>query len=164
MTPDVLILIGQLLASAIGGGAIKVLLDKFLPSADSRLKDQADIRQDLLERLEKSEARMDSLSKQFQERLDSVTAQFDARITRLTAELDEWKQKYYAMLEGYHLLKAENHSIREENHLLLSKLTAVQVAMQRLERQVGPIEPRNETPGPTVEQPGQGPSILKAEP
>src|SRR5688572_5774584 len=115
---------GALLGAAGAGGILVKLIDKLWPSGAQRLKDNADMRQELWERLE----------------------QFETRIDMVQAELDVWKAKYFKLLEDYHTLKAENHAIREENHKLLSQFTAVQITMQRLEGQVSKMGGDTRTP------------------
>jgi chromosome segregation ATPase len=127
---------GALLGAAASGGIIVKLIDRLWPTAAQRLKDNSDMRQELWDRLE----------------------QFERRIDTVQLELDGWKTKYYELLGEHHKLKAENHGIREENHKLLSRLTAVQLTMQRLQIQVDKFD--SNIPPPTSDAPGKGLSIL----
>jgi chromosome segregation ATPase len=137
---------GALLGAVGFGGILVKLIDKIWPSGSQRLKDGADVRQEIWERLAASEARIDRLLQESEKRIND-----------LTKELDEWKLKFFKLLEDYHTLKAENHSIREENHKLLSQFTAVQVTMQRLEKQIAEMGDAPRTPSSL---PGSGPTIL----
>lgn len=136
MSQDTLLTILQLIASGVGGGLLVKLADKLLPSSDSKLTDSASVRKELWDRLE----------------------QFEKRIDAVNDELDEWKTKYYQLLEEHHKLRAENHGIREENHKLKAKFTAVTLEIQMLQRQVTKLDPVT-TPGPTDGMPGSGHQI-----
>lgn len=119
--------------SALCGGAMVKLIERVLPSADRRIEDDANVRQELWERMERLEKRE----------------------LAIQADLDGWKDKYYELLKEHHALKAENHSIREENHKLLSALAALKLQIQRMERKF-PADALLGVSGPTDDLPNRG--------
>jgi regulator of replication initiation timing len=118
--------VGQLLLAAFTGGLLVKVLDKFLPSSDKRMDDSAGMRKELWDRLEDVEDTSRAMQK----------------------DLDGWKDKYYELQSEYHKVVAENHLIRAENHQLLSKLSAMNLQIQRLSNKMDEHEV-DRTSGPT---------------
>lgn len=142
-------------ASAIFGGLLVKALDKLLPSGDRKMDDAAVIRKELWERQEDLETRLELRQKEHEE-----------SIRDMQSTVDEWKTKYFELMEEHHKLKAENHAIRAENHQLLSKISALKMEMQLLEnkfRKLSGALADDVTPGPTADMPGSGASILNDE-
>lgn len=150
LSDEVLLALISAFTAIAGRELLAKIIDKLFVSSDRKLDDGVKIRAELWER-------QDELEKRLEERQKEC----DKRLSIIQATLDEWKTRYYELLEQHHTLKAENHGIREENHQLLSKLSAVQLSMQHLQRQVDRISPESPTTGPTADMPGLGHTILE---
>jgi predicted nuclease with TOPRIM domain len=102
LTPEIIALL-----SAIFGGAGLKLLERFFSHADKAVDEAAAIRKELR---------------------DEATG-MRIRLDKLEAEIDDWRQKYYKMVE-------ENAKLRADNEALMKRCESMAFLLGRLRKEV----------------------------
>jgi regulator of replication initiation timing len=54
------------------------------------------------------------VAKQLRDEMRQYITDFDGRLTKMQAELDDWRTKYFKLLEDHTALKLENMTLRAE--------------------------------------------------
>ena len=88
-----------ILLALISGGVITWLLNRFWLSK----KEETDV------------------ARQLRDEMRQQLTEFDSRLTKLQTELDDWRVKYFKLLEEHTALKLENMKLRAELDLLNPK-------------------------------------------